>query len=240
VIRLAELLSGAARGSPPAVDFETELVARPPGPVSAVLGFTGHHVVAADIDRSWLDATRETADFSSVMRAPFLAALGRHITARVGHLDLAVVRPAHVSTDPAVPLVLVELDLADAAHARLRRALDYRTEVRAWRTVEADGIVMIGRGLAGRWEVAFEVDPSARGRGLGRALTRAGSRLVPERAMVWAQASPGNVASVRVLLAAGFQPVGSEVLLHHGADGLPRPASRSAAAPGLAHSARLS
>ncbi|HKN96305.1 MAG TPA: hypothetical protein VJX10_04235, partial [Pseudonocardiaceae bacterium] len=31
--------------------------------------------------------------------------------------------------------------------------------------------------------------------------------------LVWAQAAPGNAASVRAALAAGFRPVGAEVLL---------------------------
>jgi RimJ/RimL family protein N-acetyltransferase len=76
---------------------------------------------------------------------------------------------------------------------------------------------MLGRGLAGRWEIAFEVEPEARGRGLGTALASAGPWLAPGDP-VFAQVSPGNVASLRVLLAAGYRPIGSEVLLLHGND----------------------
>jgi len=36
---------------------------------------------------------------------------------------------------------------------------------------------------------------------------------VPEGRPVWAQCPPGNAASLRALLAAGYIPVGSEVLL---------------------------
>jgi RimJ/RimL family protein N-acetyltransferase len=36
---------------------------------------------------------------------------------------------------------------------------------------------------------------------------------VPAEAVVWAQIAPGNAASVRAFLAAGFQPVGAEALL---------------------------
>jgi hypothetical protein len=37
--------------------------------------------------------------------------------------------------------------------------------------------------------------------------------VAPDDAGVWAQVSPGNAASVRALLAAGYQPIGSEALL---------------------------
>jgi RimJ/RimL family protein N-acetyltransferase len=75
------------------------------------------------------------------------------------------------------------------------------------------GTVLTGRGVAGRWEVAVEVDPGARGAGLGRRLARAARHLVPEGETLWAQIAPGNAASVRALLAAGYSPVGAEALL---------------------------
>jgi len=71
---------------------------------------------------------------------------------------------------------------------------------------------MLGRGLAGRWEVAVEVAPEHRGQGLGRALARAAPALVPSGEPLFAQVSPGNVASVRAFLAAGYRPICSEVL----------------------------
>ena len=213
---LVELLANAVQGSPPPVDLQTVLLGRPPGPTSAVLGFTGHHVVAADVDQNWLDANREVRDLGSVMRAPFLAALGAHIGARVGHLD-AVLAAAMAGQEQAIgPSVeLVEIDAAGDDHGRVRRALAYRSDVRAHRTPDGAGVVMLGRGLAGRWEIAFEVEPRARGRGLGVALACAGPSLAPPGEPVFAQVSPGNVASLRVLLAAGYRPIGSEVLLLH-------------------------
>jgi GNAT superfamily N-acetyltransferase len=218
---LGELLSGAATDAPPPVDFHTVLLPRPAGPVSAVLGFTGHHVVAADVDEAWLDANRDLGDFGSVMRAPFLAALGEQIDARVGHFDVVLVAAASSSpraTDGSgEPIDLVEIDPANEVHGRVRRALTYRTDVRVHRTHDDTARVMVGRGLVGRWELSFEVDPTARGHGLGRALAAAGRRLVPDDEPLYAQVSPGNVASLRVLLAAGFRPIGSEVLLLHGA-----------------------
>jgi RimJ/RimL family protein N-acetyltransferase len=69
-------------------------------------------------------------------------------------------------------------------------------------------------GVAGRWEVSVEVDPGYRGKGLGRDLVAAARHLVPDGTPVWAQIAPGNAASVRAFLAAGYRPVGAEVLFH--------------------------
>jgi hypothetical protein len=60
--------------------------------------------------------------------------------------------------------------------------------------------------------MAYEVEPAHRGNGLGRRLARASRRLVPDGEPVFAQVSPGNAASLRSCLAAGFTPIGSEVL----------------------------
>jgi L-amino acid N-acyltransferase YncA len=56
------------------------------------------------------------------------------------------------------------------------------------------------------------VDEVRRNSGLGRRLAVAARHLVPDRP-VWAQIAPGNAASVRAFLAAGFRPVGAEALL---------------------------
>jgi hypothetical protein len=91
------------------------------------------------------------------------------------------------------------------------RALRYRSDVRAWRSEH--GILILGRGLAGRWEIAIEVDATSRDKGHGRALATAARHLVPDGRSVWAQVAPGNASSVRAFLAAGYLPVGSEVIL---------------------------
>jgi L-amino acid N-acyltransferase YncA len=75
------------------------------------------------------------------------------------------------------------------------------------------GTVLTGRGVAGRWETAVEIDPGARGAGLGRRLALAARHLVPDGATLWAQIAPGNAASVRAFTAAGFTPMGAEALL---------------------------
>jgi GNAT superfamily N-acetyltransferase len=112
--------------------------------------------------------------------------------------------PASTARTPTAPA-------PTAPHARIARALRYRDDVRAWQT--AGGVIVLGRGVAGRWEIAIEVDPQFRGAGLGRQLASAARHLVPQGEAVWAQIAPGNAASVRAFLRAGFRPIGAEVLL---------------------------
>jgi GNAT superfamily N-acetyltransferase len=138
------------------------------------------------------------------MSARFLAALADRVGAEPGAYDTVLLAPAR-----PVPLAGLA-PVTDADSPRLRRAERYRVDVRAC-TVEG-AILIVGRGLAGRWEVSLEVDPAYRGRGIGRALVAAAPGLVPPGDRLWAQVSPANVASLRMFLAAGYRPVAAEVL----------------------------
>lgn len=73
-------------------------------------------------------------------------------------------------------------------------------------------MLVLGRGVAGRWETSIEVDEDVRHRGLGRALATAARHLVPPGRWVWSQQAPGNARSVRAFQAAGYRPVGAEAL----------------------------
>ncbi|MGH9068730.1 MAG: GNAT family N-acetyltransferase, partial [Acidimicrobiales bacterium] len=236
--RLRRLLDAAAAGRPPAPDGRVEVISRPPGPVHAVVSFTAHVVVAATVEEDWVLGQVDLDDPGAPTIPHFVAALADHVGARAGQLDAVLVaRPAAAGAAGNESLSLAELDpekVAASDHPRLRRACQYRRDLRAFETEDGAGLVVVGRGLAGRLEVAFEVAPGARGRGLGRALARAGYGLAPAGEPVYAQVSPGNVASLRALLAAGYVPVASEVLLLDperprglatGWPGRPRPAS---------------
>jgi L-amino acid N-acyltransferase YncA len=112
-------------------------------------------------------------------------------------------------TRSGVPLVPAR---RGAGHPRVARALHQRQHVQVYTDAQERGVVALGRGLAGRWELSLELDPSARGRGLGRQLIVAGRALVPADEPVFAQVAPGNARSLRAFLAAGFRPIGAEVL----------------------------
>jgi GNAT superfamily N-acetyltransferase len=117
--------------------------------------------------------------------------------------------------DGRAPVVdLVQGEVFD--HPRVERASRYRDDVQLFVTRDRTGVLVLGRGIAGRHELAFEVEPVARNAGLGRALVECALALVPAGEAVWAQVNPGNAASLRSVLAAGFVPVAYEQLI--GAD----------------------
>lgn len=204
-VELAELLSAAARGTPPPADGDVTVLRPPDSRSAGVFAFTAHHVVSADVDPAWLSSALPPDDLRAPLGAPFLAALASRTGTATGSLDMVFTAGPPRSTSD---LPLVE-DIPD--HPRVHRALRHRTGVRVW-TVSG-GVLIIGRGVAGRYEVAVEVDEAARGHGLGRALFAAANTLGPPDEPLWAQVAPGNTASVRSVLAAGYRPVGAEVLL---------------------------
>jgi len=185
------------------------LTAPQPGPrAAAVVAFPGVSVIAADVDPAWVAAQLPEEDLSAPLNPPFLRALEEKVGRRVNNIDI-VLMTARLPGPP--PLTLRELTGSD--HPRVRRAHRYRDDVRVWETESGRGVLILGRGLAGRWEVAVEVAPQARDRGVGRTLALAARHLVPEERPLWAQIAPGNAASVRAFLAAGYDPVGAEALL---------------------------
>ncbi|MEV6488290.1 GNAT family N-acetyltransferase [Actinoplanes sp. NPDC051633] len=163
-------------------------------------------MVAADVDRPWLDAHITTGDFAEPIGPRFLSALEDHLDVVSGNLDCMLLAPP-LAGEP--PISLKPAD--DIDHPRVMRARRYRTDVRAW--TSEHGILVVGRGLGGRWEAAFEVAEYARGNGHGRALATAARHLIPDGGPVWAQCAPGNAGSLRALLAAGYVPMGSEIIL---------------------------
>jgi hypothetical protein len=206
VAGLPELLERIERGERLPADPWRSLVPALSRDTSAVVAFPGHIVVAADVDEPWVRGRLPDGDLSAALNPPFLRALERRLGRRVNCLDMLLLGP-RLPGAPPLPL----REVADSDHPRVRRARRYRPQVRIWTT--DGGVLVVGRGLAGRWEAAIEVEAPQRGRGLGRSLARAARHLVPDDRPVWAQVAPGNAASVRAFLAAGYRPVGAEVLL---------------------------
>ena len=205
---LATMLLDAANGRLPPADGAVEVIPSPPGPCDAVVAFTAHHIVAANVDRGDVMHRVPVDDLGSPMRAPFLAWLGAQLGTEPGMLDIVLV-PARDPGDPPLKLV-PRSDLLD--HPRLARSRLYRRDLRVFTDPDERALVLVGRGLAGRWELGIEVAADHRNQGLGRELILAAPSLVPEGEPLFAQVSPGNVASLRAFIAAGYRPIGAEVL----------------------------
>jgi GNAT superfamily N-acetyltransferase len=210
-VSLADVLRAAAQGRHPEPDGSADVLPQQ-GRAAGVVAFSAHFVVSADVDHHWVRDRLPPGDYSAPLGARFLVALADRIGADVGSIDAVLAatgRGDGQAGDAAGSLEEIEA----REHPRVVRALRYRDDVRVWRTPEGTGHLIVGRGLAGRWETAFEVEPPARGLGLGRRLAAAATAFVPTGEPVWAQVAPGNAASLRAVLAAGYVPVCGEVLL---------------------------
>jgi len=203
---LSEILARAAAGSPPPPDGGLTILPQPSDRDAGVIAFTAHSVVFANVTADWVRARIPAGDLSAPMGPRFLQALAERLGRQAASTDMLTVAAA-LAGPPELRLAQVD----GSGHPRARRARRYRDDLAVW---AGDGaVVLIGRGVASRWEVAVEVDPARRNEGIGRCAARAARHLVPAGEPVWAQISPGNVASMRAFLAAGFVPAGGEALL---------------------------
>ncbi|GGX21602.1 N-acetyltransferase [Streptomyces malachitofuscus] len=207
---LRDILDAAARGVFPAADGGTTVVPQPSGRDAGVLAFTAHSVVFTDEDPAWVRRAMAAADcdaLAATMNARFLAAFLERTGRRTDTIDVMTVASGPADAEP---LALEEI--TDAGHPRVVSSRRRRDDVRVWAAEGGAGVLVLGRGVAGRLEVAVEVAEGARHRGLGRRLASAARGLAGGEA-VWAQISPGNARSLRAFQAAGYRVVGSEALL---------------------------
>jgi hypothetical protein len=201
---LLDLLLAAARGSFPPVDGGVTVVPAFGDGLEAIVGFTGHAVVATSLSRAeLLDAG---ADGYGGAMAPdvqrFVAAAGGWI----GCVDVTLVGRG-IGDDGSRPLLPRRDDLL--GHPRVAHARSIRRDVR----VHGDdrGLVTLSRGLAGRTELSLELAQERQGAGEGAGLLAEVLRLVPPGSPVFAAVSPGNARSLRLFLRHSFVPIGSEI-----------------------------
>jgi hypothetical protein len=206
---LTNLLVDAVRGRFPPPDGTLRILSPPPGRSDAVVAFSAHNVIAAEVEPNEVLDHLPSSDPGAPMTAEFLAWLAERLGTHAGMLDLVMVAPV---TDPGeeLPRLIPRDDLL--SHPRLARSRRYRTDLRTYSDADDRALLVVGRGLAERWEVGLEVKPEHRAVGLGRLLARASARLAPDGEPLFAQVSPGNVASVRAFLAAGYRPICAEVV----------------------------
>jgi hypothetical protein len=220
---LLDLLTRAAAGSWPTADGQVEVIGSPRGPADAVVAFTAHSVVAADVDEEWVrEHLPPRDDLTGPMRPDFLARLGERLACRPGSLDVTLAAPGMTRRESErEALRPITPDVGE--HPRVARARLYRTGVQVFADADQRGLVILGRGLASRWEVAVElIEPSGGGDGIGRELLRAARSFVAPNEYLFAAVAPGNARALRAAMGAGFTPIGGEVLFLKGsAEGTP-------------------
>lgn len=208
---LESVLADAAEDRFPPADGRTDVWAPDDDDTVAVVAFSGHAFVLADVDPADV-ADRVTTDGAAgglggaldPALLTWLAAGDRTI----GTVDLVLVAPGGATSGPGEPPPLTHL----VTHPRVARAVAHRRNVE----VRSDhrGVVVLGRGLVGRRELSLEVfDVAGPSSGAGRDLITLGLATVPTGEWCWAQVAAGNTRSLRAFLAAGFRPVCAEVLL---------------------------
>jgi hypothetical protein len=140
------------------------------------------------------------------MRPDFVAALAQRLGTKPGSVDVLLTAP-RLASAPTVDLVEVE-----QGGPRTDRARRYRSEVRSYADQDTGGIVDLGRGLDGRLDLSVELPDRARSGGGGRRIIEAARTLVSSGEFLFASVAPGNARCLRAVLAAGFVPIGAEVL----------------------------
>jgi hypothetical protein len=204
---LRTLLDAAARGEYPPADGKVDVVPPPDGLADVIVGFTGHFVLAAPIEPAEVAARLPEVDLSVPMSAAFLTWIAERLGSRPTTFDALL---CATGDGGGLPPWLREVDGLD--HPRVTRAARYRSNTRTYATDDGGGVLIVGRGICGRWEIGYEVAPDARDKGLGRRIVAAARGLVPAGEPVWAQVAPGNAASLRSTIAGGYVPVAAEVL----------------------------
>jgi hypothetical protein len=204
---LAARFHDAAHGVFPPADGIVEVVPSPGPPCDAIVGFTGHFVIAGDLDAREVARRMPPDDFSVPFSPGSLQWLASELGLEPATYDALLVT---IGDGEGAPAWLRRAD--DLEHPRVDRASRYRVIDSVWTADDGAGLLIVGRGLCGRWELGYEVAEGDRGAGLGRRLVAAARGIVPAGEPLWAQVAPGNAASMRSTLAAGFVPVAAEVL----------------------------
>jgi GNAT superfamily N-acetyltransferase len=203
---ILDLLHAAARGAFPAENGRTEATGAVEGAPAAVLSFTAHHVVAADVPAAEVLERIDPGDLKGPLAPGVLAWLAERTGLAAGSLDVVLAWMPERSPSTSVAVREVE----PGAHPRVARARRWRRNVRVFEG--AGGMVVLGRGVAGRLELSVEVARADRDRGVARQLVTAALTAAEPGEPVFAQVAAANAASLRALQPAGFAAIGAEVL----------------------------
>jgi RimJ/RimL family protein N-acetyltransferase len=107
------------------------------------------------------------------------------------------------------PRLIDRPDLATHPRAWFAAGIRDHPRLMGYPDPHRSALAVVSRGIAGLTEVSFELERSRRGAGGGAELARAALSSIPAGQLTVAAVAPGNAASVRALLSAGFVPLGS-------------------------------
>ncbi|MEO7268180.1 MAG: GNAT family protein [Knoellia sp.] len=199
----ADLVVAAWRGQHRPADGSWQRIAPWKAGLYAVLSFTGHAAVSAPGFVSDADLTSWGVDGFGGAHDPRVMT---RLAGEDGWVD--VLDAVLVAAGTGDGGLVARPDLA--GHPRVAHAQELRDDVEVFGWPGRDDVVVTrGSSFGGLAVVSYEIAPDARGEGLGTQTASAARGLVPAGEPVIALVSPGNVASLRAALRAGFEPVGS-------------------------------
>jgi hypothetical protein len=213
---LAELVSAAAAGRFPTADGRWERMTPWRTGLAAIVAFTGHAVVVVPPDVSQARLAGLGIDGYGGAHHPQVVAELAGPAGWVDSLDVLLLGSGS-GAGPPPPRLVSRPDLRD--HPRARFASELRDDVRVLGRPDPDldDVAIMSRGIAGLNELSVELGAGRRGRGAGAGLITAAVATVPAGALVVAAVAPGNAASLRAFITAGFRPIGSVQLFRPGA-----------------------
>lgn len=201
---LGGLIVAVASGRFPAADGSWRRVPPWRPGVEAIVAFTGHAVFAVEPDIPDRLLADLGADGFGGAHHPRLISTLAGAGGWIDSLDMLLVARG-TGTSPLV-------DRPDlAAHPRAAFAARIRDcpRVMGYPDPGRSDLAVISKGIGGLTEISFELEPGRRGSGAGAGLARDALGTVRGGEIAVAVVAPGNAASVRALLAAGFMPAGS-------------------------------
>lgn len=200
--RLLEVFLDAAHGRFPPVDGAVTFLPGLPNGNRAIVALTGHAYVATD---------QSADEFGDLHLDGFGAALSPTAILRVagsGEIGVNDVTLVARGTGRGIKTPITE---TWDNHPRVAHARRLRFDVEVYG--DGEGFVTLSNGLAGRTEMSIEIADTAVSSGTGRRLILDAVAGVAADEYVFAAVSPGNARSLRSFLAAGFIPIGSEVII---------------------------
>jgi hypothetical protein len=192
------VLAAATRGEFPQPDCTVEIVGPWHPGVEGIVALTGRAYVATELPADQV-LGRGINGFGSALDPGFVSWLA----GPAGWMDCLDVLVGAQGTGGGGPPRRDDL----AGHRRARHARQVRRDV----VVHADerGVVTVGTGIGGLAEIGVEVADAMRNRGAGRSLITDALGLFTPGEPVLGAVAPGNAASLRSFLAAGFTPLGA-------------------------------
>jgi hypothetical protein len=172
----------------------------------AVVAFTGHAVIASRLGATDL-ADLHPDGFGGALAPSVLLRLAAGGT--IGVNDVTMVTRGTGTGGGADMMLRPTFDWDH--HPRVQHARLLRRDVEVYGNER--GFITIGTGLGGRQELSIEIVSADLGTGLGRQMLERARGLVDCNAPVFAAVAPGNARSLRSFIAAGFVPIGSEIIV---------------------------